>query len=190
MPTLRDVDVENKAIIEVANLIAASARTAPKARGVDNVLTAVVTGKEKDESADAMEGEMEQKGNPISAFKRDAETVRKSPAVLLVGVKGSMPKKPENALDCGAGGHQTCAEFIRVNKKRGEDFTGRICVFEAIDLRIARGSGVKTASAMNLDNRLIYTLGVAAKDLELLDADVVIGIPLSVTGRNIYCDRE
>jgi uncharacterized ferredoxin-like protein len=189
LPIIRDVEAENRGVIEAANLIAVSARTAPKGRGVDNVLTAVATGKEKDKLADAMENKMKHKRNPISAFKRDAEAIRKSPAVVLIGVKGTMPKKPEDPLNCGACGNETCADFIKVKKKRGEDFTGPICIFEAVDLGIALGSAAKTASEMNIDNRLMYTLGAAAKDLELLDADVIIGIPLSVTGKNIYFDR-
>jgi len=190
LPILKDVEAENKAIIEVANLIAASARTAPKARGVDNIRTAIVTGKEKDDLADAMEQKLKNKRNPLSAFNRDAEAVRKSPVVILIGVKGTMPKKAEDPLNCGACGHETCAEFIKVNKKRGEDFTGPICIFEAMDLGIALGSSVKTASEMNIDNRLMYTVGAAARDLELLDSDVIIGIPLSATGKSIYFDRR
>lgn len=190
LPVLKDVEAENKGVEEVANLIAVTARTAPKGRGVDNILTAVVTGKEKDELADAMERKLERKRNPISAFGKDAEAVRKSPVVILIGVRGTVPKKPENPLNCGACGHETCAEFIKVEKKKGEDFTGPICIFEAMDLGIALGSAAKTASEMNIDNRLMYTLGAAAKDLELLDADVIIGIPLSATGKNIYFDRR
>ena len=183
-----DVEAEKRVVIEVANLIALSARTAPKGRGVDNILSAVVTGKEKNQLADAMEHKT--KINPISSFKRDAEAVRKSSVVILIGVKGTMPKKPENPLNCGACGNASCADFIKTEKRRGEDFTGPICIFEAVDLGIALGSAVKMASEMNIDNRLMYTLGAAAKDLDLLDADVIIGIPLSVTGKNIYFDRK
>jgi uncharacterized ferredoxin-like protein len=32
-------------------------------------------------------------------------------------------------------------------------------------------------------------VGAAAKDLQLLDADVIIGIPLSIMGKNIFFDR-
>jgi uncharacterized ferredoxin-like protein len=190
MPVFTDVEVEREAIVDIAHLMAISARTAPKARGVDNLLTVVVTGKEKDELAEAMERKMKLKRNPLAAFTRDADAVRKSPVVLLLGVKGTSPKQPENPLNCGACGHETCAAFIKTEKRRGEDFTGPICVFEAIDLGIAIGSAVKTASDLNADNRLMYTLGAAAKDLQLLDADVVIGIPLSATGKNIYFDRQ
>lgn len=190
LPVLKDVEAENRGVEEVANLIAVTARTAPKGRGVDNILTAVVTGKEKDELADAMERKLGRKRNPISAFGKDAEAVRKSPVVILIGVRGTVPKKPDNPLNCGACGHETCAELIKVEKKKGEDFTGPICTFEAMDLGIALGSAAKTASQMNIDNRLMYTLGAAAKDLKLLDADVIIGIPLSATRKNIYFDRR
>jgi len=55
MPVLKDIQVEEQAIIEAANLIVASARTAPKGRGIDNIKTAIVSGKEKDDLADMME---------------------------------------------------------------------------------------------------------------------------------------
>lgn len=190
MPVFTDTNIERQAIETIAHLLAISARTAPKARGVDNLLTAIVTGREKDDLAEAMERKMTLKRNPLSAFERDAEAVRKSPVVLLFGVKGTSPKRPDNPLNCGACGHATCAAFIETEKRRGEDFTGPICIFEAIDLGIALGSAAKTASEMNADNRLLYTVGAAAKELNLLDADVIIGLPLSATGKNIYFDRR
>jgi uncharacterized ferredoxin-like protein len=190
MPILKDVQVEKQAVIEAANLIASSARTAPKGRGVDRIMTAIVSGKEKNEIADVMEQRVDKKRNPLSAFKRDSQAVRKSQLVVLIGVKGTMPKAPENPLNCGACGNATCADFIKVEKKRGEDFTGPICIFEALDLGIALGSAVKMASEMNIDNRIMYTIGAAAKDLQLMDADVIMGIPLSMTGKNIFFDRK
>jgi uncharacterized ferredoxin-like protein len=35
----------------------------------------------------------------------------------------------------------------------------------------------------------MYSIGVAAKELKLLNADVVYGIPLSARSKNIYFDR-
>ncbi len=61
MTVIRDVEAEDKAIIDVALLMAASARTAPKGRGVDNILTAIVTGEERERIAEAMERKMRQK---------------------------------------------------------------------------------------------------------------------------------
>jgi uncharacterized ferredoxin-like protein len=189
LPITREEKIIEQSIAEAANLIASSARTAPKGRGVDRITTAIISGKEKNILADAIERHVEQKRNPLPAFKRDAQTIRKSKLIVLIGVKGTTPKVPENPLNCGACGNATCADFIKVEKKKGEDYAGPICIFEAIDLGIALGSAVKMASELNIDNRIMYTAGAAAKDLHLLDADVIIGIPLSITGKNIFFDR-
>jgi uncharacterized ferredoxin-like protein len=153
-------------------------------------MTAIVSGKEKNRIADVMDQHVDQKRNPLPAFKRDAEAIRKSQLLVLIGVKGTMPKVPENPLNCGACGNATCADFIKVEKKKGEDFTGPVCIFEALDLGIALGSAVKMASELNIDNRIMYTVGAAVKDLQLMDADVIMGIPLSITGKNIFFDRK
>jgi uncharacterized ferredoxin-like protein len=101
-----------------------------------------------------------------------------------------MPKKPENPLNCGACGYSGCAEFIKAEKKRGEDFTGPVCIFEAMDLGIAVASAAKIAGELNVDNRAMYTVGAGTKAIGILDADIIIGIPLSTSGKNIYFDRR
>ncbi|MCC6041514.1 MAG: ferredoxin domain-containing protein, partial [Desulfurococcaceae archaeon] len=50
-------------------------------------------------------------------------------------------------------------------------------------------SAVKTASLLNIDNRIMYSVGVAAVELKLIDADIAYGIPLSARSKNIYFDR-
>jgi uncharacterized ferredoxin-like protein len=184
LPIVNSYEAEMDAMLAAAKLMAASARTAPKGHGLDRLVTAIVTGKEKEKITKAMENKSEQKKNPLArAFKLNADKLRKSPIVLLIGVKGTQPK---SMLNCGACGYDTCAAFIKAEKKKGEDFTGPICVFEAIDLGIALGSAVKLASYLNIDNKMMYTIGAASKMLEILDADIIIGIPLSGTGKNIY----
>jgi uncharacterized ferredoxin-like protein len=64
-----------------------------------------------------------------------------------------------------------------------------LCLYQAIDLGIALGSAAKTAGILNIDNRIMYTIGAAARKLKLLDGDVVLGFPLSVTGKSPYFDR-
>jgi uncharacterized ferredoxin-like protein len=54
---------------------------------------------------------------------------------------------------------------------------------------IALGSAVRTAGLLCADTRIMYRIGVAARRLGLIDADYVMGIPLSATGKNIYFDR-
>ncbi len=54
---------------------------------------------------------------------------------------------------------------------------------------IALGSAVETASLLNIDNRIMYRSGVVARGMNLVDWDFVMGIPLSVSGKNIFFDR-
>ncbi|HDI12470.1 MAG TPA: hypothetical protein ENF63_02630, partial [Candidatus Bathyarchaeota archaeon] len=75
--------------------------------------------------------------------------------------------------------------------KLGQDFFGPNCIFKLLDLGIALGSAVKTASMLNIDNRIMYRVGVAAKRLGMLpEASVIMGIPLSAKGKSIYFDRK
>jgi len=67
--------------------------------------------------------------------------------------------------------------------------TGIVKESGAIDYSLAIGSAVKTASILNVDNRIMFTVGVAAQELGIIDADYVLGIPLSATSKNIYFDR-
>jgi len=75
---------------------------------------------------------------------------------------------------------------------RTTDFSGPNCSVRMTDLGIALGSAVKAAQVHNVDNRIMYSAGTAALDLGLLgkDCSVAFAIPLSVTGKNIFFDRE
>lgn len=191
MPRLKSAEIEQQAAKWATYLMASSARTAPKARGVDDVCTAVLDSREDiEELAKAMEEQHQAKKVKIESFPRDASLVRRSAAVLLVGVKGTMPKKPDLPLNCGACGCQSCNEFMALAKKKGEDFSGPLCFFQTLDLGIALGSAARMAAEFNMDNRMMFTIGGAARKLGLLEADAIIGIPLSVAGKNIFFDRD
>jgi uncharacterized ferredoxin-like protein len=183
---IKSNEAEENALLLAAQLMAVSVRTAPKTRGVDHITTSIVTGEEKERIAQTMEMKVEQKKKRLTFFKRDAENLRRSPVALLVGVKGTFTE----GLDCGACGYASCEDFSKAEKREGEDFTGPVCMFKALDLGIALGSAGKVASDLNVDNRIMYTIGAAAKALNLLDADVIIGIPLSASGKSIYFDRK
>ena len=189
MARFKSEQAEKNAIRQVSELMAASARTAPKARGVDDIETLILDGDDLEELAGAMEQEAGEKPQYLSPFfKRDANNVRASACVLLVGVKGN-PKKIEQPMDCGACGYQSCEQLAKI-KKRTRDFSGPTCIYQAMDLGIALCSAVKMASDHNVDNRMMATAGVAAKRLQLLDSDVIVGTPLSVSGKSPYFDRQ
>ncbi len=181
--------IEKNAVTMVAALMAASSRTAPKTRGIDSTASLFLEGDDLEKLALAMEQQADKKPDYLATFRRDAKNVRKSACVLLIGVTGE-PKKIEQPLDCGACGYTSCEHLAKARKRvQAKDFVGPICMFQSIDLGIALGSAVKLAAELCIDNRIMYTIGVAAKDLGLLDSDVIMGIPLAVTGKSPYFDR-
>lgn len=183
MPIIRE-DGEKSGVLETAKLMLVSARTAPKSGGIDDIVLAVVYGEEKDEIAAEMERIAEERN--VEGFRRDSKNLRDSEAALLVGIKG--PKS--FGLDCGACGYKSCDSFDRAGERQGLDFVGPTCIFKALDMGIALGSAAKTASLLNVDSRIMYRIGTAVKRLELLpEAHVIMGIPLSATGKSIYFDR-
>ncbi len=176
---------EKEAVLETAKFMLIAARTAPKTSGIDDILTLIVYGEDKDRIADKMEKIAEER--KIESFKRDAKNVRDSEAVVLVGVRGSR----SIGLNCGSCGFKDCNEFEKAQKKLGKDFVGPTCLFKALDLGIALGSAAKTASLLNVDNRIMYRAGTAAMKLKMLsEATVAMGIPISAKGKNIYFDRR
>ena len=188
MAVRKSNEVEKEAVEIGASMMALAVRTAPKTRGIDLIKTAVLTGPDLEPLAKAMEKKVGEKSTDLPIFKRDADSVRKAAAVLLIGVPRD-PKRIELPFNCGACGYKNCASLAAAGGRKGEDFTGPVCVFQAIDLGIALGSAVKLAADLGIDNRIMYTVGAAARKLNLLDADLVIGIPLSVTGKNPFFDR-
>ena len=92
---------------------------------------------------------------------KDSESVRSAGAVVLIGVK-----------------------YRRETDSRWP-FNEKL-----IDLGIAIGSAVKVASMLNIDNRVMYSIGLAAMKMDLLEADAIQGIPLSIKGKNIFFDRK
>jgi uncharacterized ferredoxin-like protein len=178
--------------------MAISARTAPKSGGTDYINLRVIEGRDVVRLGESMikYGTKRKSIVPPSrgknikytlehmerAFIRDGENVRNAAAVLLVGLRPGAPLM----LNCGGCGVARCVDR-RVT--RGIEFNGVQCGFRMLDLGIALGSAVKTASILNVDNRVLYTAGVVAKRLRMIEGDWVIGIPLSVAGKNIFVDR-
>jgi uncharacterized ferredoxin-like protein len=188
MSKIKDEKAELEGLLSVAKAMAVAARTAPKARGVDAIETLIVFDEDLGVLAKAME-EHGAKSAMSEAFKRDANSVRKSQAALLVGLRDLRPKKVEKPLDCGGCGHGDCGGFLKVEKREGKDFPGPVCLFQAIDLGIALCSASSVANRFHVDNRMMYTMGGPACKLGWMKSQIIIGIPLSCTGKNIYFDR-
>ena len=178
---------ETEAIRTVAGLMVLSARTAPKARGVDEIKTKIVTDIELKKLADEMVAFGERKS--VSFFIRDGSCMAMSDACVLIGVRGAAAV----GVNCQGCGFLSCQDFLEAYARRDDTstpFAVPNCIIRIADLGIAVGSAVKTAQVHNVDNRITYSAGVAARSLGWLDdCTSVYGIPLKGSGKNIFFDR-
>lgn len=152
---IKSEDAEKEAALQVAKLMLVAARTAPKARGLDTIVAAIVGGEDKNRLVDEMERAGKEKNLPNRV--RDAGNVRNSELVILVGVR------------------------------YGEGLSKEL---KLVDLGIALGSAAKVAGSLNVDNRIMRSIGEAAENMKLLQADYVVGIAISVGGKNLFFDRS
>lgn len=165
----------------VGELMSVAARTAPKAGGKDFIEVMLLSDSERVALGQDMIQIAKERG--IQGFERDGKNVLDSEAVLLIGL---LPHKGVG-LNCGACGCSSCEEFN--SKSSSVDFEGPNCALRLLDLGIALGSAAKLASELNVDNRVMYRIGVSARRLGIGKSRLSHGIPLSATGKNIYFDR-
>ena len=98
--------MEESALLDIAQLMCAAAKTAPKAKGKDNITSLVLTGSEILELADKMEEiDWRLNGDNRTFFTRDANNLRKCSVVVLIGVKSHY-----YGLNCKYCGYENCAE--------------------------------------------------------------------------------
>lgn len=171
--------LRSDAVRTVAEQMLIAARTAPKGRGKDFLTLAIVEGEGIKEISDWMKKMAKRKSVP-AYFRRDANNILSAQVMVLMGTKiESMGLDP-----CGMCGWGNCKE-----KKKHPDHP---CVFNPGDLGIAVGSAVSVAMDARVDNRIMYTVGQAVLEMGLLGSEVkiVYGIPLSVSGKNPFFDRE
>ena len=161
--------------------MAVAARTAPKAGGQDFIEVTLLSDSERITVGNDMIQISKERGIP--GFERDGKNVLNSDAVLLIGL---LPHKGAG-LNCGACGYSSCEEFN--TKSNSVDFEGPNCALRLLDLGIALGSAAKLASELNVDNRIMYRIGVSAKRLGMGKARFSHGIPMSATGKSIFFDR-
>jgi len=182
------IEDEKDALLQAAKLMLLSARTAPKSAGVDDIETMLISGKTINTLVAEMRKIAKERPKMAKGFRRDANNVQNSEAVILIGVRGTK----NLGINCSGCGYKNCTEYEKTTKKLGQDFIGPNCIFKLLDLGIALGSAAKTASTLNVDNRIMYRIGAAAKRLKLMPpkTSIIMGIPISAKGKSIYYDRK
>ena len=166
-------DIRNENIKDIAKMLMTAARTAPKARGTDNLVLAVATDDTIVELAEKMKQLAVERN--MEFLNRDAENILNCGAVVLFGMKIS-----PLGLNCGACGFKTC----------GDKPKNVPCFFNANDLGIAIGSAASLAADMRVDSRVMFSIGQAVLALNLLpECSMVLALPLAVKGKSIFFDR-
>ena len=118
----------------------------------------------------------------INAEVRDGKTgyVEFNTGVVLFGMEEQRRGLNAGCQYCHFADCADCAE------KNG------LCAWDAMDVGIAIGSSAAAAADARVDNRVMFSVGRAARSLGLLGASVtlVLGIPLSVSGKSPFFDRK
>ncbi|MBF0537112.1 MAG: hypothetical protein HQL03_02550 [Nitrospirae bacterium] len=178
-----------KAVAEmVADLMAAAARTAPKAGGKDWLEIVVIKDVEVMKKIAQSMKDYAPRSTNEGYWLRDASNIENSQAIVLVGL--SEPKTA--GYDCGGCGYPTCREFKDSRKMTVKEmgYSGPHCIMRMMDIGVALSSAAKAASLLSVDNRVQQRVGAAAMALGYIKAEVAMGIPVSITGKSIYYDRQ
>lgn len=175
MAVLNEEKITEKAIIDIAEKMVIAGRTAPKGRGLNFLEIKIVTGPEIKVISKEMKKLGKLKNQPH--FIRDSENILLAKAIVLFGSKINRIN-----LDCGLCGFKTCHE-------KNPDTP---CVFNMIDLGIALGSAASTAAFLKADNRIMFTVGLAVRNLKIFaeDIKIIYGIPITSLSKNPFFDRK
>lgn len=164
--------------LQVAKAMVAAARTAPKGRGISTMHACIISGNDLYPIIAKME-QMAQEYE-VPSFERDAKNIKDSDVLVLLGtsIQPLMLKK------CGMCGFANCEEKMQ--------HPTIPCVFNTGDLGIAIGSAVSVAMDNRVDNRIMYTVGQAIQQLSIFpkNVSIIYGIPLKVSSKNIFFDRN
>lgn len=171
-------EMENRAALDAAARISAAARTAPKAKGEDYIVTLTLTEGDKDALADAMERFGEKTGAKF--FLRDAGNVRSAQAVVLIGARETQRGLNELCRYCH---RENCADCLQ---------NDGLCAMDAVDVGIALGSAAATAADLRVDSRILFSAGRAAMEEGLLGEGVglAFALPISISGKSPFFDRK
>lgn len=163
------------ALDHALSLMMARAKTAPKAKGTDTLSFAIL----EKEDIESLSEEIKRLGyeKDVPFFVRDSKNILKADRVFLIGSRDEIRSIPQ----CGYCGYENCGHKLKNEGK---------CVYPILDMGIAIGSALSIAQMAGIDSRVMYTVGKAALSLGLLEGcDIALGIPMSITEKNVFFDR-
>lgn len=179
MSIIFEADIKEKVLTLTAEKMMTAARTAPKAKGIDNLVIALAEGETIIQLSNKLK-EILQVGKGPEYFTRDAENILSASVIVLIGTK----IQPIGIKYCGFCGFKNCEEKLKHPEVP--------CALNTGDLGIALGSAASVAMDERVDNRIMHSVGIAAIDLKLLGDGIKIayGIPLYIGPKNVFFDRK
>ncbi len=175
---INERDDRRERVMQAARAMLTAARTAPKARGVDILECCIVEGDDINRLSDTMTRLFEETGRPV--FQRDAANILQADAVVIIATRPQVM-----GLNCGHCGSPTCG-----------DKPGAVpCVFNSVDIGIALGSAAAKAADCRVDTRIMYSAGMGAQRLGLLNTPdgecrQYFAIPVSASSKSPFFDRK
>ena len=171
---LNERDIRNEQVLRIGMQMMTAARTAPKGKGVDVIEVAMLTGEDIKRLSDMMIAMYGEHG--MKFFLRDADNILSAECIVLIGTH-----EQAQGLNCAHCGFATC----------GERPEGVPCAINSVDVGIAIGSACATAADHRVDTRVMFSAGLAAQSLNLLDGcRQVYAIPVSASSKNPFFDRK
>ncbi len=163
---ISDKKVYKENIRNAALAMLSRAKTAPKAKGVDNLVYYLLEKDDIKKVSEKLEELAIEKDIPF--FLRDSKNIRELNYIVLIGTK-----KP------------TEKSYKKLKLEEHIDFN-------SVNLGIALGSAVSVADMYGVDTRIMYTIGYAVRNMNLIKQELqdAYGIPLSVSEKNIFFDRN
>lgn len=171
---LNERNTRHEQVMRIAQQMMTAARTAPKGKGVDVIEIALVEGDDIRRLSEEMIAIHEENG--FKFFLRDADNIQNAECILLIGTR-----EHAHGLNCGHCGYSNCADRP----------TGVPCAIVSVDVGIAIGSACATAADHRVDTRVMFSAGLAAQRLNILEGcRQVFAIPVSASSKNPFFDRK
>lgn len=167
-------DCRHEQVLLAAREMMIAARTAPKAKGVDIIEIAMISG----DDIHRLSGRMieAEKQNGMKFFLRDAENILSAECIVLIGTR----PQPQG-LNCNHCGYSEC----------GRRPAAVPCAINSVDVGIAIGSACAKAADLRLDTRVMFSVGLVAEQMGLLPGcSQVYAIAVSASSKNPFFDRK
>ena len=171
---INEREARHEQVMQIARQMMTAARTAPKGKGVDVIEIALVEGDDIRRLSEEMIAIQEENG--FKFFLRDADNIQNAECILLIGTR-----EHAHGLNCGHCGYSNCADRPM----------GVPCAIVSVDVGIAIGSACATAADHRVDTRVMFSAGLAAQRLNILEGcRQVFAIPVSASSKNPFFDRK